>query len=49
MSNGSDYSNVALSGHFEFCQKKIVRSGGILGLFTGNKGGDAEHNLKNST
>ena len=38
--------NMALGGHFEFCQKSMFRSGETLGLFTGNKGKHKEHFLK---
>ena len=38
--------NMALGGHFEFCQKRMFRSGETLGIFTDNKGGHNEHFLK---
>ena len=37
---------MALGGHFEFCQKRMFRSGDFLGLFTDNKKGHYEHFLK---
>ena len=37
---------MTLGGHFEFCIKKMFRSGETLGLFIGNKGGHNKHFLK---